>query len=274
MRFFISKGREMKKFLLKGICYIVIAYFLLVVFHLIPDDFGILSLTNSPGAAFNSQKTASSTSPDTKFKKIALTFDDGYKLNDQKITLLEKYTAQGMGFTFFLVGGWIQRHPDVFERLKNNSSIELGNHSATHSNFLTLSSEQIKTELTSVEAFLGSSSHKLVRFPYGKPCGHNLAPCPPTVGTKGREVFDFVTTNLGFKVIGWNISTADHENTTSTNDIVQRIKNGVNRGGNIVLLHTQGRDTFQALEIIIPWLLENSYFPTTVSCVLGLTTCS
>ena len=62
--------------------------------------------------------------------KIALTFDDGPNppRTDQVIDILN---AKGVCGTFFVVGKWVDRWPQAFERIVQSGHV-VGNHSYQH----------------------------------------------------------------------------------------------------------------------------------------------
>ena len=66
--------------------------------------------------------------------KVALTFDDGPNppRTDQVIEILDSYGARG---TFFVIGKWVERFPQAFERIVA-AGHSIGNHSHLHHSHL------------------------------------------------------------------------------------------------------------------------------------------
>ena len=85
---------------------------------------------------------------DTEEKAVALTFDAAWGADKTRsiIVILNRYEITA---TFFLVGFWIEKYPDEVKLLSDNG-IEIGNHSNNHLKMSTLSEEEIKKEIVSV----------------------------------------------------------------------------------------------------------------------------
>ncbi|ACT96668.1 polysaccharide deacetylase family protein [Dyadobacter fermentans] len=67
-----------------------------------------------------------------KEKVIYLTFDDGPipDITEQVLELLAQYNAKA---TFFSIGANVQKHPDIYEKVKNGRH-SIGNHTFNHMN--------------------------------------------------------------------------------------------------------------------------------------------
>jgi len=135
-------------------------------------------LTQKPaapvGAGFKSAPTPISrgteiTQGATTLKQVALTFDCSAwvprKTFEDILTTLER---AGIRTTFFVTGQFIERYPDLFQRVAEHH--ELGNHSYSHPNFPSLSSEEQRRELQRTEELaqaLGYTTRPLWRAPFG-----------------------------------------------------------------------------------------------------------
>lgn len=193
-------------------------------------------------------------SGDTNSMKIALTFDDGphpYK-TDAVLDLLERY---GIHATFFVIGENVSYYPEPLKRAVALGN-EIGNHTYHHAH---LSGECEKTTAEEIqkteEIVLHTTGYrtKLFRPPEGAydECSLNAV--------KSRD----------YRVILWTVDTRDWEN-TSAEVMVKTVMDGV-RGGSIVLFHdymSKKSHTLEALEILIPKLLERGYEFVTVSELL------
>ena len=187
-------------------------------------------------------------SGDTNSMKIALTFDDGphpYK-TDAVLDLLERY---GIHATFFVIGENVSYYPEPLKRAVALGN-EIGNHTYHHAH-LSGACEQNTAE----DIVLRTAGYrtKLFRPPEGAydECSLNAV--------KSRD----------YRVILWTVDTRDWEN-TSAEVMVKTVMDGV-RGGSIVLFHdymSKKSHTLEALEILIPKLLERGYEFVTVSELL------
>lgn len=156
-------------------------------------------------------------------KQLALTYDDGP--NDphtfRLLEVLAKHNAQA---TFFLIGRYVQRRPDIVRDIAK-AGHAVGNHTFTHPLLTLKSATQIREELTTCHAAIqdaiGNHSN-LFRPPFG---GRR-----PAVLRIARE--------LGLEPIMWNITGYDW-NAPPAEAIEKKVSRRV-RGGNVILLHDGG----------------------------------
>ena len=184
-------------------------------------------------------------------KKIALTFDDGPHpiITGKILDILEKYNAKA---TFFVVGQNVENYPKAFERLAN-SDCEIGNHTYTHKNIGNMTEAELLSELEKTERAIEAVSHR-----------HTLLLRPPE-GNFG-EVVRRVSVVRGYDIILWSIDTLDWAHTSAevmAKKVITRVSSG-----DIILMHdytSGGAHTCEALEIMIPRLIEMGYEFVTVS---------
>jgi peptidoglycan-N-acetylglucosamine deacetylase len=126
-------------------------------------------------------------------RNVWLTFDDGPHptRTDQVLTVLAKYNIKA---TFFLIG----RNARSFEavvRRAFESGHRIGNHSYTHPLLTKLSEAQVRAELKRTEEAIAkyAPDEKIFRPPYG---AHNAT-------------VDRVVSQLGYRLILWNVDTVD-----------------------------------------------------------------
>ena len=184
-------------------------------------------------------------------KKIALTFDDGPHpiITGRILDILEKYGAKA---TFFVVGQNVDNYPVAFERLVK-SECEIGNHTYTHKNIGSMSESELLSELERTERAIESVSNR-----------HPLLLRPPE-GHFG-EIVKHVSLVRGYDIILWSIDTLDWAH-TSADKMAQKVISNVS-DGDIILMHdytSGGAHTCEALEIMIPKLIEMGYEFVTVS---------
>ncbi len=183
--------------------------------------------------------------------KIALTFDDGPhpKYTEKILDILAQYEIKA---TFFVVGQNVEYYSETAKRAVREGH-EIGNHTYSHPHIRGLDSSSVAAEVRhceeTVERVLGCKT-TLFRPPEG-------------------VIDDAVKSMAGeseYDLILWRIDTRDWAG-TSTRDICANISNNI-RAGDIILMHdyiTKSCHTVDALEQIIPTLLERGYKFVTVS---------
>lgn len=188
---------------------------------------------------------------DTDKKEIALTFDISYsERNVEKILdILDKHNIKA---TFFVVGGWVDKHPDLVEEIHKRGH-EIGNHSNSHPYFNEISEDEIKKEIQTtsqkIKAITGEDTY-LFRPPFGE------------IDENGVRVCE----SLGYKVIKWDVDSMDWKNIKDSN-IVDRVAQNAKQGS-IILFHGDGKDVQYYLEQIIYHFEKNGYSMLKVSDLL------
>lgn len=182
---------------------------------------------------------------DPNGKIIALTFDDGpgYSSTSRILDVLEEYDARA---TFFVVGKQIMVNPEMLIRA-SEMGCEIGNHTYSHLNLTKISEEEILNEVTSVDEAVCELTGRevtLVRPPYG---------------AKDEKVRRTVPHPL----IAWCIDTEDWK--SKDPDLVCEIIKQQVKDGDIILMHDIYATTAQAVEKIVPWLVEQGYQLVTIS---------
>ena len=183
--------------------------------------------------------------------KVALTFDDGPHPRYTH-AILEVLREYGVSATFFVIGVNVENYPEAFCEIVQ-SGCEIGNHTYSHKNVTAMSKEEIGRELDMTEAAIMKHTDKrptLFRPPQG---AYDV----------GAEEIAVVR---GYDIILWSIDTLDWAH-TSADDMAKKVISSVS-DGDIILMHdytSGGAHTCEALEIIIPRLIEMGYELVTVS---------
>jgi len=156
-------------------------------------------------------------------RQLALTYDDGP--NDQHTPqLLDVLAKHDVRATFFLVGRYVQRQPQIVRDLVQAGHV-LGNHTFTHPNLIVCSKLQTKIQLEecnrAIEDAAGQSP-KLFRPPFG-----------------GRRPSTLrIVRELGLEPVMWSVTGWDWEEKPAS--YVEGKVTGQVKGGDIVLLHDGG----------------------------------
>ena len=187
-----------------------------------------------------------------KFKKpsinpkrpmIALTFDDGPSANTDKI--LDVLSMYGAKATFFVAG---ERVEEYSRQLKRAFSLgmEIGNHTYSHTYLTNVSQKEGIWQISKTDSAISKitgSKPSLLR--------------PP-----GGWYNDSVCSYAGKPVIMWSVDTLDwkYKNAQKVSESVLSA-----RDGDIVLMHDLYPSTADAVETVVPRLIEKGYQLVTVS---------
>ena len=196
---------------------------------------------------------------ETEDKVISFSFDDGYN-HDNILQILNIFKENGdLKTTFFFCGHAIDsdeqdRQKNSLERdnsvkLVYDNGHEIGNHSDSHKNFKKLNevincNEKIKN--------ITGSYPVVFRFPYGASNQNSLN----------------VVRDLKMFPVQWSIDTLDWKKSSSSESIYNEIINNIHSGA-IILMHTSGKHTPEALRKVIPKILELGYKIVPVSDLIN-----
>ncbi|SHH01886.1 polysaccharide deacetylase family sporulation protein PdaB [Tepidibacter thalassicus] len=179
---------------------------------------------------------------DTDEKKIAISFDAawGQTYTKQILDILDKYNVKT---TFFLVGFWVDKYPDLVKEIHNRGH-EIGNHSTTHPKMSLLSKNQIIKELEITSKNIEKITNekpKVFRPPFGD---YNN-----TLIETARE--------LGYYTIQWDVDSLDWKEIGVEHVVDRVIKNTKN--GSIVLFHNNAKYVTEYLPLILEKLQSQGY---------------
>ncbi len=179
---------------------------------------------------------------ETPEKKIAISFDAAWGANytEDLLGILKKYDVKT---TFFLVGFWVDKYPEMVKRIDEEGH-EIGNHSSKHPHMSQLSKEQIVEELTKTSSKIEAITNKkvtLFRPPFGD-YNNRLV-------STSRE--------LGLQVIQWDVDSLDYKD-YGADAISKRVLSKV-KNGSIVLFHNNATYTKDALPVILENLHKEGY---------------
>ncbi|KGG79874.1 deacetylase [Caloranaerobacter azorensis H53214] len=193
-------------------------------------------------SVFSVKKELPIYSVDTDEKKIAISFDAawGDQYTKQILDILDKYNVKT---TFFLVGFWVDRYPDMVKEIVKRGH-EIGNHSTNHPHMTKLSQEQIIKELKETEDKIKKITGQktiLFRPPFGDYNDKLIRTCK----------------NNGYYVIQWDVDSLDWKE-LGVEPVVDRVLRNVKKGS-IVLFHNNAKYVTKYLPIIIEKLQAKGY---------------
>ncbi|QUH24465.1 polysaccharide deacetylase family protein [Serpentinicella alkaliphila] len=188
-------------------------------------------------SVFTNTKKLPIYSVDTNEKKVSISFDAawGDEFTNDILDTLDKYNVKS---TFFLVGFWVDKYPDMVQKIHEKGH-EIGNHSSTHPHMSKLSKEQIITELKTtndkIEAITGY--HPIVfRPPFGD----------------YNNLLIETAKELGIYTIQWDVDSLDWKE-MGVKPVVDRVSKNT-KNGSIVLFHNNAKHISEFLPLVIEQL--------------------
>jgi len=187
---------------------------------------------------------------------VALTFDDGphATYTDKVLSILEKY---GIKATFFMVGSNAEAMPETVKKVYD-AGHEIGNHTYDHiyvtKHPRSYTKDQIEKTSGVISRITGERP-KLFR---------------PPGGICDKSAAEFIR-SLGYECVLWSVDTRDWA-LPGVEKVVRTVVRETS-GGDIILFHDfnrKGSPTPEALERIIPMLIEKGYSFVTVSELIAI----
>ena len=167
----------------------------------------------------------------TSRKVVALTFDAGANA-DGVSSILATLRRDGVRATFFLTGTFVRTFPGAARAIASAGE-RIGNHSADHPYFTTLTDaemrSQVLTAASQIEAVTGKDPWPWFRFPYLDRNSHTIS----------------VVNSVGYVPIGCTVDTLGWEGTSggiTAATVVSRVLAAL-RPGEIVLMHVGSNPT-------------------------------
>jgi len=188
---------------------------------------------------------------DRSRQRVALTFDDCYYGLGK---LLDTLTQLRVPATIFPTGGAANGHKDLIREARDRG-FEIANHTCTHVDVRRLPTPIATREIADCNSIVRSISGT-----------GTAAFFRPPGGAFDARILQ-IASSLGYVVVNWTRDTEDWKPTTTADQIFARATQGV-QGGDIILMHSQGPHTLEALPGIVKYLRGKGFELTTVSGVL------
>lgn len=178
-------------------------------------------------------------------KVLYLTFDCGYE-NGYTAKILDVLKEKGVTAAFFCTLPQVRDNKELIARMINEGHI-VGNHSVTHPDFSTLSTEEIIEEVRGFDDYMRESfgySSLYFRYPQGKYSEKSTA----------------VLNDLGFRCVFWSLAYADWDvdNQKGAQYACDTVLSRLHPGA-VILLHSVSSDNAGALSDIIDSAVSKGY---------------
>lgn len=182
---------------------------------------------------------------DTSEKKVYLTFDEGYE-QGYTSQILDILKANKVPAAFFVTGSYVKNSPDLVKRMVKEGHI-VGNHSNTHPSMPSLSDEQIKQELQTVEDQVKELT------------GKEMSYFRPPRGEFNQRVLD-VAQQEGYTTIFWSMAYRDWliDNQPGKEAAFNYVVNNIHNGA-LILLHAVSSSNTEALDDILKEIKKRGY---------------
>ena len=179
-------------------------------------------------------------------KVLYLTFSCGYEYNNNTMKILDTLKEKGVTAAFFGELGYFKKNPHLTKRFVEEGHI-LGNHTATHPDFPTLSRDEMASQIYRVDQFLKEN--------YGYECRYFRFPS----GYYSENSLELAT-SVGHRCVFWSVAYRDWNRNEqqgadySFDTVTSRLHPGA-----VIVLHAVSNDNTEALGAIIDYAHEKGY---------------
>lgn len=183
---------------------------------------------------------------DREDKCLALTFDAAWGA-DKTQQILEICKRYGVKVTFFLVGFWVEKYPQLVKQIYDEGH-SIGTHSQTHPKMTTLTEEKQREELA-------KSIQKITDITHGE-----VKIFRPPFGDYDNSVIE-TASSFGLTTIQWSVDSLDWKGISGI-EIANRVLKATI--GDIVLCHNNSDHIIDALPVILQGFLDKALKLVTV----------
>ncbi len=177
-------------------------------------------------------------------KMVALTFDDGPSAyTDRILDILKKYDAKA---TFFLIGQRIADYPEQVKR-EYELGCQIGGHTYSHKYLTSMSREQLINEINATDEALNKITKE------------NTSCIRPPGGVYDKRIIEIVDCPVAM----WSVDTLDWKN-QDAGEVIEIATTDI-KNGDIILMHDLYESTADAVEEIVPKLLDQGFKLVTFS---------
>ena len=188
---------------------------------------------------------------------LALVFNVGAGF-EPATGILDVLAAQRQRATFFVMGWWADRHPDVL-RLIAEGGHEIASHGHSIFDLTQASDLQVRADLEQADASISAVTGRTTRPLWS-----------PSAGYRNARVRS-IAASLGYRPILWTVDSGDWTEEATPESVYSHIVNGAENGA-IIVLHfdspTTVNSTAQVLSAAIDSLRGSGYRLRTITELL------
>jgi peptidoglycan/xylan/chitin deacetylase (PgdA/CDA1 family) len=188
---------------------------------------------------------------------IALVFNVGAGF-EPATSILDTLGERHQRVTFFVMGWWAERHPDVLRQIADGGH-EIASHGHSIFDLTQVSDVQVQADLEAADAAISTVTGRSTRPLWS-----------PSAGYRNARV-RAIAARLGYRPILWTVDSADWTTEATAESVYSHIVNGAQNGA-IVVLHfdspTSRESTAQVLSAAIDSLQQSGYRLVTITELL------
>jgi peptidoglycan/xylan/chitin deacetylase (PgdA/CDA1 family) len=145
--------------------------------------------------------------------------------------------------TFFVMGWWAERHPDLLARIAQDGH-EVGSHGQSVFDLTKVSDAEVRADLLAADSAISSVT------------GHSTRPLwSPSAGYRDRRVRS-IAAELGYRPILWTVDSGDWTTEATPESVYSHVVNGATNGA-IVVLHLDSPRSATSTALVLPHVIDD-----------------
>src|SRR5262245_294583 len=199
----------------------------------------LLTLGQAPVAAQQSTVPVSSaevTRGDPAQAKLALVFNVGAGFEPAP-SILETLAEHDQHVTFFVLGWWAERHPDVLRQIAD-AGHEIASHGHAIFDLTQASDAEVRADLEHADAAISSVTGRTTRPLWS-----------PSAGYRDARVRT-IAADLGYRPILWTTDSGDWTREASPESVFSHIMAGASNGA-IIVCHFDSPNTLNSTALVL-----------------------
>jgi peptidoglycan/xylan/chitin deacetylase (PgdA/CDA1 family) len=194
---------------------------------------------------------------DTSLPSIALVFNVGAGY-EPATDILDTLADKHLRATFFVMGWWAERHPDVLRQIAD-AGHEIASHGHSIFDLTQASDAQVRADLENADAAISAVTGRTTRPLWS-----------PSAGYRDARVRG-IAADLGYRPILWSVDSGDWTTEATAESVFSHIVNGASNGAIIVLHFDSPQSTASTAQILpaaIDTLRDQGYQLMTITELL------
>jgi peptidoglycan/xylan/chitin deacetylase (PgdA/CDA1 family) len=179
---------------------------------------------------------------DPTVPNMALVFNVGAG-SEPATSILDTLAERQLHATFFVMGWWADRHPDVLRQIADGGH-EIASHGHSIFDLTQASDNQVRADLESADLSISAVTGRTTRPLWS-----------PSAGYRNARVRG-IAAGLGYRPILWTVDSGDWTLEATVESVYSHVVNGAANGA-IVVLHFDSPNTRETTAEVLPAVIDN-----------------
>jgi peptidoglycan/xylan/chitin deacetylase (PgdA/CDA1 family) len=157
------------------------------------------------------------------------------------VEMLDTFAEKGVRTTFFLMGWWAERNPELVRRI--GAEHEVASHGHAVFDLTSVSDAEVVADLETADAVIGGLIGRSTRPLWS-----------PSAGYRDARVRS-IAASLGYRPIYWTVDSGDWTTTATAEAVERKVLDNASNGA-IIVLHFESPRTRVSTAVVLPRLID------------------